>query len=313
MPGIGKAVKKAIRQLLFHPFGYDLVPLEATHETSMMGAAPPTIQQGSENLELYVKWFGEEAVHQRRFYNIGAEAAFMHPAWTKINHPSAHYGDEKLDIAWDLGSDHPLPIEAGQAKVIFSRYTLEHATTAAVEHFLSEAYRVLSEDGFLRLIVPDIEIYYAAYLLKDEGFFYRPKHDQKVFPNEDFRSNLNLASFEQKFLWNFASSSSELHADGAAEQISDQEFQRIFTALSLEDALDHCLSKCSVEVQRRHPENHINWFSAGKLEAMMRKAGFGTVYRSGYGQSQCAVLRDVQLLENREPGVGLFMEGKKGQ
>jgi predicted SAM-dependent methyltransferase len=311
MPGIGKGVKNAIRKLVFQPFGYDLVPLKATHDTPMMGPTPSLPKLDGENLEIYIRWFGEKPLRQRRFYNIGAEAAFKHPAWTKINHPSAHYGDENLDIAWDLDSNRPLPIEDGQAKVIFSRYTLEHANNAAVEYFLSEAFRTLSEDGFLRLIVPDIEIYYAAYLLKDEDFFYRPKHDLKTFPNEDFGSNINLASFEQKFLWSFASSASTLHAAGAEESISDQEFQRIFAALSLEDALDYCLSKCSLEVQRRHPENHINWFSAGKLGAMMHKAGFGTVYRSGYGQSQCAVLRDVQLLEDREPGVGLFMEGRK--
>ncbi|HKY79783.1 MAG TPA: class I SAM-dependent methyltransferase [Anaerolineales bacterium] len=250
-------------------------------------------------------------MRQRRFYNVGAEAQFHHAAWTKVNHPSTHYGSEQIDIQWDLMSDQPLPIEDGQAKVVFSRYTLEHATNEAVEHFLSEAYRTLANDGFLRVIVPDIEIYYAAYQLKDEAFFYRPKHDLKTFPNDDFLSNINAASFEQKFLWNFASSASVLHADGAAERISDQEFRRIFAELSFEDALDHCTAKCSLEVQRRHPENHINWFTAGKLQALIRKAGFTRVYRSGYGQSLCPVLRDSQLLEARDPEVGLFIEAQK--
>ena len=311
MAGITKAIKTALRKIVFNPFGYDLVPLKPAKIATRPAEAAPILKKGSVNLDLYVKWFGEQAVRERRFYNVGAEVSFQHPAWTKINHPSEHYGDEDADIQWDLTSDLPMPIEDSRAKVILSRYTLEHVSNPAVEHFLTEAYRALADDGFLRLIVPDIDIYNAAYLLKDEAFFYRPKHDLKTFPNEDFKSNMNLASFEQKLLWNFASSASTLHADGAAERISDQEFQRIFAALSFEDALDHCLSKCSVEVQRRHPENHINWFSAGKLGAMMRKAGFRTVYRSGFGQSQCAVLRDVQLLEAREPGVGLFMEARK--
>ena len=312
MAGIAKTIKDAIRKFVFHPFGYDLVPLKPELTASSPAPAPPPmLKTGSENLELYVKWFGERAVRERRFYNLGAEASFRHPAWTKINHPSEHYGDEDLDIQWDLASDLPLPIEDGQANVIFSRYTLEHVTNPAVAHFLAEACRALDDDGFLRLIVPDIEIYYAAYLLKDEAFFYRAKHDLKTFPNKDFRSNINLASFEQKFLWNFASSASTLHADGAAQRITDEEFRKAFSELSFEDALDYCLSKCSMEVQRRHPENHINWFSDAKLEAMMRKTGFGSVYRSGYGQSHCAVLRDTQLLEARQPEVGLFVEAQK--
>lgn len=312
MAGIAKALKDAIRQLVFHPFGYDLVPLKSEPAAPRPAAAqPPRLKAGSANLDLYAKWFGERAVREKRFYNLGAEASFRHPAWTKINHPSEHYGDEDMDIQWDLASNLPLPIEDGRAKVIFSRYTLEHVTNPAAKYFLAEAYRALADDGFLRIIVPDIEIYYAAYLLKDEAFFYRAKHDLKTFPNEDFRSNMNQASFEQKFLWNFASSASTLHADGAVERIPDQEFQRVFAELSFEDALDYCVSKCSMEVQRRHPENHINWFSAGKLEAMMREAGFGSVYRSGYGQSHCAVLRDTQLLEARQPEVGLFVEAHK--
>jgi predicted SAM-dependent methyltransferase len=311
VPGIPKAIKDAIRKHFFHPFGYDLVPLKTQQTAVKPLATRPTSKFTGEDIKPYVEWFGEESVLERRFYNVGAEAKFQHPAWTRINHPSEHYGRAQIDLPWDLMSRLPLPVEDGKAKVIFSRYTLEHVTNEAVEHFLSEAYRALADNSFLRLVVPDIDLYYAAYQLRDVSFFYRPKHDLNIFPNEEFLANINQASFEQKFLWNFASSASTLHADGAPKRISDDEFRRVFTDLKFEQALDYCLSKCSLEVQRRHPENHINWFSAGKLESMIRKAGFSIVYRSGYGQSHCAVLRDTQLLEAREPRLGLFMEARK--
>lgn len=310
MPGISiKAIKGAVRRFLFHPFGYDLVPLKPAQTGPKPVATLPALS--SENLEPYVNGFGEEAVREKRFYNIGAEAKFQHPAWSKINHPSEHYGSAHIDLQWDLMSGLPMPVGDGKAKVIFSRYTLEHVTNEAVEHFLSEAYRALAGDGFLRLIVPDIDLYYAAYQLKDTSFFYRPGHDLKTFPNEEFLRNINLASFEQKVLWNFASSASTLHADGAPERITDEEFRKAFADLSFVQALDYCISKCSIEVQRRHPENHINWFSTSKLEAMINKAGFTTVYRSGFGQSRSPVLRDTRLLEARKPEVGLFMEAQK--
>lgn len=306
-----KVIKGLIRKIFFHPFGYDLVPLQPAQVVAMPAPAPPALKPGSENIDLYVKCFGAHAVRERRFYNVGAEAQFQHPAWTKINHPSEHYGSASIDLPWDLMSGLPLPVEDGKAKVVFTRYTLEHVPDDAVGHFLSEAYRSTAADGFLRIIVPDVELYYAAYQLRDDAFFYRCKHDLNTFPNEDFVSNLNQASFEQRFLWNFASNASQLHSDGAAERITDDEFKCVFATLSFEDALDYCTSKCSVEIQRRHPHNHINWFTAGKLGSMLHKAGFSKVYRSGYGQSQCAVLRDAQLLEDREPGVGLFMEAQK--
>ncbi|MEX2143315.1 MAG: methyltransferase domain-containing protein [Anaerolineales bacterium] len=305
-------MKNLFRKVVFNPFGYDIVPLRPKQAAPAVAPArPPVVSPGDENADIYLHLFGEEAVRQRRFYNIGAEEQFQHPAWTKLNHPSEHYGSDHMDIRWDLMSGLPLPIGDDTAKVIFSRYTLEHVPDEAVAHFFSEAHRALASGGFLRIIVPDIEIYYAAYQLKDASFFYKPKHDSMMFPNENFLSNFNDASFEQKFLWNFASSASLLHADGAEQRVTDEEFKKVFAEMRFEAALDHCKSKCAVEVQRRHPENHINWFSAGKVEAMMRQAGFTHVYRSGYGQSRCPVLRDSQLLEARQPEVGLFMEAQK--
>ncbi|MEX1248260.1 MAG: class I SAM-dependent methyltransferase [Anaerolineales bacterium] len=268
-------------------------------------------QIGEQKPRSLSRWFGEEALRERRFYNVGAEAQFSHPAWTRVNHPSEHYGSENIGIHWELMAGTRFPVEDKKAKVIFSRYTLEHITDEMVQHFLAEAYRALAKDGFLRLVVPDIDIYYAAYELKDEAFFYRPKHDLNTFPNKDFLANINQASFEQKFLWSFASSASELHADGAAKKVSDAELRRVLAEPSLEDALNYCTAKYSLLSQRRHPENHINWFNAAKLSAMVGTDGFTQVYRSGYGQSRCPVLRDTQLLESREPEVGIFLEAQK--
>ncbi|MEX2160714.1 MAG: methyltransferase domain-containing protein [Anaerolineales bacterium] len=305
-----KVFKDLIRKAFFYPFGYDIVPLRRPKVSAPLPSPPPIVKLGSENLEVYRAWFGEEALRERRFYNVGAEAQFSHPAWTRINHPSEHYGSENIDIHMDLMARTRFPVEDGKAKVIFSRYTLEHITDEMVQHFLAEAYRALAEDGFLRLIVPDIDIYYAAYRLKDEAFYYRPKHDLNTFPNENFLSNINEASFEQKFLWNFASSASELHPEGAI-RVSDVELRKVLAELSFEEALNYCTAKCSVQTQQRHPENHINWFNASKLGGMVSKAGFTQVYRSGYGQSRCPVLRDTQLLEARQPEVGLFLEAQK--
>lgn len=306
-----KKITTFIRKVFFHPFGYDLVPHKPARPVAVAPIPRPAAPVANDSVQAYVDWFGEQAVRERRFYNLGAEAQFSHPAWTKINHPSDHYGREHMDVAWDLLSGEPLPIDSGQARVIFTRYTLEHVPDNAVAHFLADAHRCLSEDGFLRIIVPDIALYYAAYRLKDASFFYRAKHDLKTFPNEDFRSNINLASFEQRFLWNFASNASILHPDDSNPKLTDEEVRGALERLELADALDFCTSHCSLEVQRRNPENHINWFNEAKLERQLKVAGFGTVYRSGYGQSHCPVLRDIRLLESRDPEVGLYMEARK--
>jgi predicted SAM-dependent methyltransferase len=259
-------------------------------------------------LQNYVDLFGEESVRERRFYNVGGGTQFVHPAWTVINHPSEHYGKDYMDLQWDLMSDKPMPIESGNANVIFSRYTLEHVTDAAVAHFLADAHRALAPGGYLRIIVPDIEIYYRAYLAKDPALFHRPGQVGESFPNKKFLADPNQASFQQRLLWTFASNASTLHPDGAPERVTDRELQEKLKQLDLEAVLDYCTAKVSIEVQRRYPENHINWFSAAKLERMMRAARFQSVYQSAQGQSKCPILRDVKLLEARRPEIALYME-----
>jgi predicted SAM-dependent methyltransferase len=310
---IVKGIKTAIRKWIFQPLGYDLVPLQRKQKVSKNSVVKnaPASDGGNYHLDQYVELFGEAAVREKRFYNLGAEPRFVHPAWTVINHPSAHYGSDYMHIQWDLLSGDPLPIEDDQAKVIFSRYTLEHVTDKAADHFFREAYRALAIGGYLRIIVPDTDIFYQAYLARMPGLFHRPHQDTEEFPNEKYLSNPNRASFEQRFLWTFASNATELHPDGAPERISDNEFQKAFRDFKYEEALDYCTAKCSLDVQKRYPENHINWFTGDKLTKMIHDAGFDSVYRSGFGRSLCPILRDVQLLEARRPEIGLYVEAMK--
>lgn len=65
-----KALKNFVRKTLIHPFGYDLVPLkqEPANAPLAVGTPPVVAKAGSENIDLYIHWFGEEAVRQRRFF-----------------------------------------------------------------------------------------------------------------------------------------------------------------------------------------------------------------------------------------------------
>jgi predicted SAM-dependent methyltransferase len=308
-----KSIKTAFRKKVLNPFGYDLVPLREDRRGLLKSTPKPRIKKRDDDyhIEQYIEIFGLEAAREKRFYNVGAEPGFRHPVWTAINHPSTHYGDDYMDMKWDLLSGERLPIEDGKAKVIFSRYTLEHVPDNAVNHFLQEAFRSLGRNGIIRLIVPDIDIFYLAYLAKMPDIFHRPNQDKEHFPNIKFLINPNTASFEQRFLWTFASNVSELHPDGATERITDDEFRHLFKTLKYEDALDHCTSMCSLEIQKRHPENHINWFNSKKLESMMLATGFNNVYQSGFGQSKSPVMRAVNLFEGRRPEIGLYMEAVK--
>jgi predicted SAM-dependent methyltransferase len=260
---------------------------------------------------LYEELFDAKSIKRRRFYNVGAGMNFLHPAWTNVGQPSKAYGHRHVDLEWDLQSLDPMPLPSNSAEIIYSRYTLEHVVDEAVQNFLNEAFRALRSGGFLRVIVPDIEILYAAYKAKDPVPFHKPKRDRKNYPNRKFKSNPNTASFEQRFLWQFASGASELHQFEGPERISDVEFRRVFKELPLDQALDYCTARCAPEFQRTYPQFHINWFHANKLDGMMRAAGFTEPYRSAVGESRSPVLRDLNFFDDRRPEIGLFMEAVK--
>ena len=317
MCGVVKSVKTGIRRVL-QLFGYDIVPFRRMHD----GQYPPLEVEAIEkidatqteyDLDIYYKLFGEEAVKERRFYNIGA-GSFYHPAWTNVDMQSEWYRSNRdnIHIEWDLMAQEPLPIESESAEVVYSSCVIEHAPDSAIQNMLNESYRILKNGGYIRIVVPDVDLYYRAYLEGDWQFFYRP-NEAKVQSQigTKYTQDPNKAPIQQNFLWTFATSVSTLAVDGSPERMSDEEIERVFREMDYEQALDYCTAKCSLEVQKRNPGNHMNWFNKKKLHRMLSAAGFSKIYTSAYAQSHVPVLRNTDFFDHLSPRECLFMEAVK--
>lgn len=268
---------------------------------------PPT-----SDLPVYEQLYSRESIANRRFYNVGA-GSFRHPAWTNVDHPSAWYQDSQtggLDLAWDALAIEPLPIESGVAEVVYTSHTIEHITDAAAENLFREARRALKPGGVFRLTMPNIDLGYAAWRRGDRRYFdwIERYSDPAQYQRIGLRIPMNQASTAQVFLWHFAAAVSTLHVDGAPQRINDDELARLFDSLPYDEALNHCTARCPVEIQKRHPGNHINWWNADKLARLLAAARFTDIRRSGYAQSYCAVLRNTRYFDNTRPSVSLYME-----
>ena len=257
------------------------------------------------DLEFYLKIYGEESVREKRFYNVGA-AEFYHPAWTNVDKPSTHYRDrqgDRLEISWDMLKKEPLDLPDGKAEIIYSSQTIEHVTDEGVEYFFRESYRILKKRGILRIVVPDIDLAYRAYQRNDRNFF-------KAYDRYD-------ASIDQLFLSVFASSTSTVHAPDKLRDttgptvFTDEQIITSFREMPFEQALDYFMSHCSLEVQDRCPGGHISWWNRKKLMTKIRAAGFEEVYVSGYGQSMAQVLRNTVFFDCSFSGGSLYMEAFK--
>lgn len=268
------------------------------------------------DLEMYYRLFSKESVESKRFYNVGA-GDFRHPAWTNIDKLSKWYKESiegtKGLVDFDLLSLKPFSIESNTAEVVYSSHTIEHITNEAALNMFKESYRVLKKGGIIRLSTPNIDLEYRAFKCNDRDYFYwigaysEPKNYRRIKLNKP----MSNASIHQIFLQHFATSASELCADGAKERISDKELETAFAEKGYGEALDYCVSKCCLSAQERNPGFHVNWWNADKLSKMLKQAGFETVYLSGFGQSFCPVLRNTCFFDKTVPKVSLYMEAKK--
>lgn len=270
----------------------------------------------NENVPVYIRLYGHESVSNKRFYNVGA-GSFSHSCWTNIDlyneHFEKYYKGVSKGINYDLFLLKPLPLEDNSACLFYCSHTIEHVTNDAVQNLLNESYRILRPGGIIRLVCPDIDLQYRAWRENDRDYFYWLQYYTKPeeYERADLNQRLDKASLAQIFLEDFASSVSTLHITGPEKRITDEELERLFKEMSYEDALDYCISKCPVEIQKKHPGQHLNWFNEKKLSQMLGRAGFREVRRSAYGQSFAPVMRDTDYFDTNMPKVSLYVEARK--
>ncbi len=66
----------------------------------------------------------------------------------------------------------PLPFEDNSIDVIYHSHALEHLTKEEGKVFISECYRVLKNNGIMRVVIPDMEQIVREYLVNLEKGFY---------------------------------------------------------------------------------------------------------------------------------------------
>lgn len=284
-----------------------------------------TYSKLKDDIDLYQQQYGEESVKKRAFYNIcagghgGFGGYFYHPFWTNIDLEApilldawTRYNPER-DILHDLLDKTPLPLESDSAEIIQSQYTIEHIDNEAAEVFFKEVYRTLKPGGVFKVVAPNTELDYRAYLNKDKSFYswVDIQSTERHHPVYGYKTRLNQASFEQLALVHFAANVSTIHGGDNPQRIQDEEFKHIMNSMKMEDAFDYCSSKCSIDIQRMYRSNHINWWNHDKLIQALKAAGFSKVQIMAPGQSSAQVLRNHKYFDNLWNSVALFVEAVK--
>ena len=238
------------------------------------------------------------------YLNIGA-GRFTHPLWHNLDNPSDWYADrqQQLNIAHDLMSDEPFPLDSDTLKVAYSSHVIEHLSDQRVAEMFAEVYRVLRPGGFFRVACPDMGYEYDAFARGDYDYFYWRRFPHKVLDRSQ--------PVEQMFLAHFAAACVPKHPDPRLPKYRPEQVREVFETKPREEFFEFFCRQVPEEVQRDHPGNHCNWFDVDKVVGMLRRAGFGEIYESRYGQSRCAVLRNTLLFDNSRPTCCLYVEAIK--
>lgn len=252
----------------------------------------------------YIKLYGRESVEKRKFYNISAGGHFdfgcgiHHPCWTNID-VDRDWGfgsnfNSKKDIAHDLLTCTPIPIESDSAELVHSRLSIEHITDEAALFMFKEVKRMLKKGGLFRICTYNNTLDCIAYRNNDRDFFW-------------FCPDHKSVSIGQAFLEHLAQSAALNVKEGASKRITDEELKDIFKTKTDEEVLEYCTSRCPVELQVKY-RRHISWWTPEKLERMLKEAGFNNIYLSAAEQSRSPVLRNEYYFDNYSNRTLFYME-----
>jgi SAM-dependent methyltransferase len=106
--------------------------------------------------------------HAVRRLHIGCGDHLV-PGWL-----NADKFDSRADIYLNVYGRLPFADDTFDA--VYCEHVLEHVAIEKVRHFLAEVRRVLRPGGVFRVTVPDLEMFAARYVARDDGFF-RPYID----------------------------------------------------------------------------------------------------------------------------------------
>jgi len=221
--------------------------------------------------------------------NIGGGSWYVR-GWQNVDYYApAPYVDVRLDLR-DLPT---LPYPDGSCEVIFCSHVLEHVPDVAVRHALAEMARLLTPDGTVRIVVPDLEAALAAYRAGDEEFFDRGGV-RCVGP-----------TIEAKLVNFCASYRLDGHVGGPpveADVVRDR-----LAALSPHEFAAWCVGLIPPEATYR---GHVNAYDADRLAGLGAEAGL-TLVRSTFQGSATDVLLGPAF--DHSPRVSLYMEGGRSR
>jgi predicted SAM-dependent methyltransferase len=238
-----------------------------------------------------------------QYLNIGGRN-FQQRAdgWLNLDYPfeATHRKQriENIDIQHNLMSDDPIPLPDECLKGIYTSHTFEHLTFEAVKKTMSEAYRILKPRGFMRISVPDANIFW--------DILTGAKTDTSEFPKQwDLEANCKEDIFLNALCTPFLGLSG--YKD-VLQYASINGMER--TLQNLYHIINSVMSMDSTK-QAHQPGNHISWWSYSRIVLLFANAGFIEISLPLESRkSSCKAFR-AEYIDTTAPACSTQVEARK--
>ncbi len=234
------------------------------------------------------------------FVNIGG-GRFFEKNWKVLDYVSPDYPYNKgyVDISFNLMDHKPLPFESNSVDLFFSSHTFEHVTTKAAQRIFNEIHRCLKKGGGVRIVLPDIDCAYRAFINNDKAFF------DRISPTRKDMTILKcfLLWFNPEYLLY------DLFEVLYDAKLFDPNITEKMDMFIKTNAFSQRIIDRNPATQHDHAKHHVTWYNFDKATRMLKKAGFEYIDRSS---PQMSYFREMSGKEfDEKEKVSFFIEAVK--
>ena len=259
----------------------------------------------------YLNTYSSTEEAKSRLFNIGS-GSWSHPCWTNVDLPpqsEAFAAIQAPCIHHDLVAESALPLPSDSVDAFYCSHVVEHIPESAVFNFMRESFRCLRKGGVLRIVTgPCADLDWYAMLRNDfDWWFWMNEED---FAKTVERDHPPMTIYD-RWLYHVATPRSTYSKTPSDKKFNASELRELVAQHrdNPEPLLDMLTQPLPFNYDS--PGNHISWWNFAKLERFLRRAGFTTVFRSGYGQSTTRFMRDLRYFDQSYPQISVSVEAIK--
>lgn len=234
--------------------------------------------------------------------NIGAGGGWYHPDYVTLDAIKNKYINNS--IVQDIVKNPILPFKDNSFSAVYSSHCFEHLLEKDLLFALKEIKRILKPDGVLRIVVPNIRLFFEAYDRKDMSFFSWTK-DNKYYKYDSWLRLISRSVYEP-----------------VVNYLSDEELKsfymkskhyRQFCRFLIDKAIELNLEE--KESDNYFPDNHKNYFDEEIIKNYLNQFEFKNIEISKPRNSKYKYFQNTKLLrnifDNTRPHMSLYVECNK--